>query len=357
MSRWLEVGGGVLRLGLALGLLWVCAADYPVVKAQDEFATLPDYDYWKESEKLLNQSRFSEALLVVDAGIAAAPEQAPALQSLRARIETERNSWMTRFQQMGRGAWTGRGESAEALGGAIVADLFVFGDVRDLVIQAGRAIRGEPTDPVITALSAGGILLTVNPAADLGSALFKFARRAGAMTETFAKNLLKTLERAVQRRNVDEVRQVTGDMAALSKRAGPSGALAILRDVDDAAELRLAARLSEQPGGVFALWLGGRPAIGWLTAGGDPAAALLLRGARKGRAGIEWLSRNSGVLLRAHPLVGLVKGFYKGNVPALIADFLRRWSMLLMGMAGGWLLYETCLLSAALGRALHAPRE
>lgn len=39
-----------------------------------------------------------------------------------------------------------RGESVEALAGAVVADLFVFVDVRDLVIEAGKTLRGEDND-------------------------------------------------------------------------------------------------------------------------------------------------------------------------------------------------------------------
>ncbi|HUS24493.1 MAG TPA: hypothetical protein VM369_06055, partial [Candidatus Binatia bacterium] len=85
------------------------------------------------------------------------------------------------------------------------------------------------------------------------------------------------------------------------------------------------------------------------------AGALLVAAGRKGRAGIELVARESAVLLRAHPLLGLAKGIYKGNVPALIGAALQRWSLPLLGLAAGWLLYEACLLSAALGR-LFAPR-
>ncbi|HUS23888.1 MAG TPA: hypothetical protein VM369_02990, partial [Candidatus Binatia bacterium] len=259
MTRLLDVAGSLLRIGLAAGVVWLCINDLPRVQAVEALAQLPDYDYWKEGEKLLDQRRFSEALLVVDAGLRAAPPvQAPALRSLRDRIEVERSSWLVRLQQAGQGALSGRGESPEALGGAIVADLFVFGDVRDLVIQGGHALRGEATDPVLVALSAGGILLTVSPALDFGSALLKFARRMGAMTERFAGSLLRTIERAVQRQNADELLQVTADAAELARRARPAGAVTILRSVDDPAELRRAALFAQQEQGAFTLWLGGR---------------------------------------------------------------------------------------------------
>jgi hypothetical protein len=227
----------------------------------------------------------------------------------------------------------------------------VFGDVRDLVIQAGRKLRGEETDPVIVGLSAGGILLTVSPALDLGGALLKFARRIGAMTDAFARRLLEAMQRAVARRNADEVLQISDDLATLSARARPAGALAILRHIDDPAELRLARRFSERPGGAFALWLGGRPAIALLKAGAS-GEELLLKAARRGRAGFEYLARNGTLMFRAHPLLGLVKGLYKGNIPELLLQLARRYSEILLGLAAGWAAFEALLL---LGRA-SAPR-
>ena len=204
MNRAAGVLASLVRLSLAGAVLWLCWQDWSAVQARADFEALPAFDYWKEADGLLNQERFSEALLVVDAGLEAVPEQEKPLKELRGAILQEQGRWLHRFQQVGRGALTGTGESAEALGGAVVADLFVFGDVRDLVIQAGRRLRGEATDPVIVGLSAGGILLTVNPAVDLGGALLKFARRIGAMTESFARHLLDAMKRAVARGNADE---------------------------------------------------------------------------------------------------------------------------------------------------------
>ncbi|MBI3171366.1 MAG: hypothetical protein HYZ32_02080, partial [Hydrocarboniphaga effusa] len=322
----------------------VCWQDQPLVKVREEFAALPPADYWKEAGVLLDQERYSEALLVVDAGIEALPGHRASLLMLRDRIELEQGRWMNLFQQLGQGALTGTGKNLEALTGAVVADLFVFGDVRDLVVQAGRKLSGEETDEVIVALSAGGILLTVSPALDLGAALLKFARRMGAMTERFAKNLLKVVERAVKQQNADEVLAISGDMAALSKQARPAGALAILKNVDDPAELQLAARFAEKPGGTFALWLGGRQTMTWLKQGGKRSDDLLLQASRRGRYGFDYLARNSDLLLKPHPLLGLVKGLYKGNIPDLLIELMQRYAQIVLGLAAGWLLYEFLLL-------------
>lgn len=356
MSKAFAVTGSLVRVSLAAGLLWLCWQDKPALEARAGFDALPEaFDYWKEADTLLDQERFSEALLVVDEGLAAAPvEHRQALTDLKATIEKERGRWMFRFQQVGRGALTGTGDSVESLGGAIVADLFVFGDVRDLVIQAGRKLKGEEADPILVGLSAGGILMTVNPAVDLGGALLKFARRMGTMSQGFARSLGDALKRAVATRNADEVAQISDDLAALSAKARPAGAIAILKHVDDPAELRAARRFAERPGGVFALWLGQKETVRWIkvSAGNEE---LMLKAARRGRAGFRYLAEHSTVMFRPHPLVGLLKGVYKGNVPALLVELGRRYSEVILGFAAGWAAFEVLLL---LGRLLTggAPR-
>ena len=348
MERAFAVLASLLRLSLAGAVLWLCLQDRPAVQARAAFEAMPAFDYWKTADTLLNQERFSEALLVVEAGLEAVPEQQKPLTDLKNTIVMEQGRWLFRFQQVGRGALSGTGQSAEALGGAIVADLFVFGDVRDLVVQAGRKLKGEETDPVIVGLSAGGILLTVNPAVDLGGALLKFARRMGGMSASFARSLVDAMKRAVASRNADEVLQISDDLATLSKRSRPAVALAILKHVDDPAELAIARRFSERPGGAFALWLGQKETLRWLkvSAGNEE---LMLKAARRGRAGFDFLKQNGALMLRAHPLLGLIKGFYKGNIPALLLDWMRRYADVVLGFAAGWAAYEVALL---LGRLL-----
>lgn len=350
MTRLPGVLASLLRIGVAAAVLGWCWQDWPSIQARAEFEALPAFDYWKEADTLLNQERFSEALLVVDAGLEAVPEQQKPLQELRGAILQEQGRWLHRFQQVGRGAFTGTGDSLEALGGAVVADLFVFGDVRDLVVQAGRRLRGEETDPVIVGLSAGGILLTVNPAVDFGGALLKFARRIGGMTDTFARSLLDAMKRAVSRNNADEVLRIADDLAGLARQSRPAVALAILKHVDEPAELARARRFAGQPGGAFTLWLGGKQALRGIAAGAD-GEALMLKAARRGRAGFDYLARHGSVMFRPHPLLGLLKGLYKGNVPDLLAALARRYSEIVLGLAAGWAAFEILLL---LGR-LSAP--
>lgn len=337
-----------MRAAIAGSLLILCLPDWPSLKLRAELAALPDYDYLQQAEALRTEARYSEALLVVDAGLDAA-EPVAELGPLRARIIAERDSWARRVREIGRGALTGQGESVEALGGAVVADLFVFGDIRDLVIQSGHAIRGEEVDDIIVALSAAGIVLSVAPELDLGAALLKFARRTGSMSRTFARSLARLSRTALRERRAAPLVDVVEDATRLGRRAGPAPALRILRNVDDVSELKLATRYAQTPGGSFALWLSGRGGIETLKLG-DDAGVWLAKASRKGSRGLALLAGHGRLLMRPHPLLGLFKGLYKGNVPDFIAAALQRWGAAMMGFFAAWLGFEGLLCAGRCGR-------
>lgn len=348
MRSWIGLVLSVVRVAAALLLLVYCWADVPAMQVRQQLQALPDYDYLAEGTALLQQLRFSEALLVVEAGLDGTEDAytRARLQGLRADIIAARDAWGRRLRDLGSGALTGTGDSMEALTGAVVADLFVFGDLRDLVIQSGRAARGEEADEVIVGLSAAGLALTAIPAADLGTAVLKFARRVGALSESFARSLLRIARRALDERRFGPLLEVSQDAASLSQRAGAAPAMAILKNVDEAGDLRRATVFSAQPGGAFALWLGGKPVLAGLKASGDSGHALWLRAARKGRAGLDFAAEHATLLLRPHPFVGLLKGLYKGNVPGLLQQALLRHAEYLLALCIAWLSFETVLLGS-----------
>jgi hypothetical protein len=351
MIAWFSLLSSIARIALAVTLTWLCAQALPIWDAWQAFDALPDYDYALQADSLRSQQRYSEALLVADAGLSASSDsfRHEQLGELRQRIVDERDDWRRRLADAGTGALTGTGRTPEALAGAVVADLFVFGDIRDLVVQGSKGLQGQDVDEVIVGLSAVGIALTAAPAFDLGTALLKFARRAGAMTEAFARQVASLARQAMGSRSVLPLADVAEDAAKLGKRAEPAATVAILKNIDDAAALKSAARVSEKQGGAFALWVGERPAIELAQAGAD-GEAWLLRSARKGKAGVEYAAREWPVLARMHPLLGLTKGIYKGNVPRLLDETLKRHTPQLLGFLLGWLVFEGLLLMWRINR-------
>lgn len=344
------------RLAAAIALVVWLAGDRAGQRAYDALEALPDYDHSAEAEALRAEQRYSEALLVIEAGLADAQGeiQQAQLRLLAQQVEAERSDWLYRWSEVGSGAVTGSGDSPEALAGAIAADLFVFGDLRDLVIQGAKAARGEDSDEVIVALSALGLVLTATPSLDLGTAMLKFARRVGALTEGFARQLLRVSREAFDQRRWEPVGDIAEDAATLTRRSGPAATTAIFRQIDNPAQLRLATRWADRPKGAFSLWLGGRPALGLLEQGAE-GERLLLKAATKGRRGIQLAADQAGVLLKPHPLLGIIKGVYKGNVPELIGPWLRNQAPALLGLAVAWMLYESLRLLGGIRRSLSRP--
>lgn len=357
MRYLLAIPVSLLRIAIAALLVWTCVQAVPAWDARAGFDALPDYDHWVEAERLRTGEHYSEALLVIDAGLVADPDpvRRTRLEDSRAGIVAERDDLLRRLGDVGQGALTGSGDSVEALAGAVTADLFVFGDVRDLVIQGGRRLRGEDADEVIVGLSAAGIALSFAPEIDFGTAILKFARRAGALTEAFAKRLAKLARDAVSERDLTPLAEVAGDVATLGRQARPAAAISILKQVDDPETLRAAARVSIKPGGSFALWVGEGPALE-LARQGAEGEALLLRAARKGRAGVEYAAANLRLLTRAHPLLGLIKSYYKGTLPALLGNWLMQQAPALLGLFVGWLVFECWLFARRVGLAVRRSR-
>lgn len=346
---------------MAALLSWACLEHWPSLSANAELDALADYDPLAGAEAERAAGHFSEALMIIDAGLETSDaEQRPALLAAQAQIIAERHAVLRRLTEAGRGALTGQGDSTEALAGAVAADLLVIGDVRDLLIQGAKALRGEDSDEVIVVLSTLGLATTIAPGADVGVALMKFARRAGALSEAFAKTLLRLGQRAFETGKTDELLAVAGDVSRLSERARPAAALRILRPIDDPQMLNRVANLAERPGGTLALWLNPARSTAWLKASSEAGEAgravgerWLLKAARKGEAGIEFLGRRGADLLRPHPLLGLIKAFWSGHLPALLSNLLDEQAALLAGAVLAWLLFE-CL---RLGWLLRRPAQ
>jgi len=335
----------LLRPMAAVALFAVCASHWWSTTARAEFDALPDYDFAAAAEAERAAGHYSEALMIVGAGLdTLSGEKQADLFAVQTRIETERDDVLRRLREAARGALTGTGESTEALAGAVAADLLVIGDVRDLVIQGAKLVRGEEPDKVIVALSGIGLATTLAPEADAGISVLTFARRVGAITDALASSLIRVVRRAVDTRNADELVQVANDASRLATAAKPAAALKILKLVDDPETLHLVADFSQRPGGAFALWLGGERSLGWLKSKGQAGEDWLLRAARRGEPGLALLASKGTRLLRPHPLLGLLKGIYRGNVPALLLTLLENKADALFGLATGWLLFELVLL-------------
>ncbi len=99
----------------------------------------------------------------------------------------------------------GGGESLPHLAGAVVADFTLYGDARDVSIQARNYAVGEEIDELILGLSGVGLVLTAGTYASRGLtapakfwvSTLKFAKNAGSLTDSFATSIKRMAVAAV----------------------------------------------------------------------------------------------------------------------------------------------------------------
>jgi len=182
------------------------------------------------------------------------------------------------------GLVTGAGEDAASLSGTVAGDLFVFGDIRDVVRESKRLATGEDADHMILGLAAAGLVVTAATYVSVGGAtpvragltLVKDARKVGRLGEGLsrwagrsAREVVDTpvLQHAVA--NASLVRpgqtataikaafrvekagafvRLAKDVGRIGDKAGTRGAFDVLKIAEGPKDVARAARLAESKG-------------------------------------------------------------------------------------------------------------
>ena len=337
----------MLRLALACFICWTLASDTAARMARLQLASLPDFDYLAEVTALRAQGRYGEAEVVARAGLDGLPTGSTRDsldRELAATIE-ERDGWLRKASSVGLGALSGRGTDLESLIGAVAADFFIVGDIRDLVIEGGKLLVDGDSDELVLLLSFAGLVTTLAPEIDWAPAVLKAARRTGNVSTKLASYLTS----AIKAKRGEQITKVCTDVARMSRKATPGGASRMLRLADEPEDLaRMAAFMERTPSGAFALHVTGPAGIESLRVFAASADSVLVAAARKGSAGTRFLSSPAAkALLKPHALVGISKAFWKGNAEKLITGALDRIDPLAwwaMPLAAAWAVLEALLL-------------
>src|SRR5688500_7705241 len=305
-----------LRLVVAVWLLTIMLRDNPARLARLQLRALPDFDYVSEVQRLREQQRFGEAILIGNTGLnELAGDAHDRLYSELEKTKQYRDSNWRRLKLAARGAVIGQGETLEELVGAVSADFLVVGDVRDLLIQGARYAVDHEADELIVLLSGVGLATTVAPQVDWMAAVLKVARKPGAMSRKLGESLIVMLRRAKSTGDFSDLTKLGDDLWLLSSKASPAGALHIIRHADTPADIASFARFVSRHGddGAFALHVTGKEGAGLAKQADNAAETALVIAAKKGDTGLAWLRTRSPRLLRPHPILGLSKVLYKGT--------------------------------------------
>jgi hypothetical protein len=282
---------------VACALLWPHARDAgAILAAQDDPAQLSDIQL--DSALRNNQAMVTEnieaALAANDADLAgsfvdlAGEKGISVSDELSLRVSNalaEQNSTSQFAKRFATGLVTGNADDVASLSGTIAGDLFVFGDIRDVVREGKHLAMGEDTDRLILGLATAGLAVTAATYVSVGGVaplragltLVKDARKVGRLGEGLTQwagrsarqivdapmlqnavasgsvlrpgQTVTAIKAAFRAEKAGALVRLAKDVGRVSEKAGMRGALDTLRIAEGPKDVARAARLAESKGG------------------------------------------------------------------------------------------------------------
>jgi len=296
----MRIGSAIACMGICAALcalLWPHARDAgAILAAQDDPAQLSDIQL--DSALRNNQAMVAEnieaALAANDADLAgsfvdlAREKSISVSDELSLRVSNavaEQNSTSHFAKRFATGLVTGDADDVASLSGTVAGDLFVFGDIRDVVREGKHLAMGEDTDRLILGLATAGLAVTAATYVSVGGAaplragltLVKDARKVGRLGEGLTQwagrsarqivdapmlqnavasgsvlrpgQTVSAIKAAFRAEKAGALVRLAKDVGRLSEKAGMRGALDTLRIAEGPKDVARAARLAESKGG------------------------------------------------------------------------------------------------------------
>src|SRR6266404_384196 len=296
-----------LRLGSALACMTLCAVAcallWPrardagaILAAQDDPAQLSDIQL--DSALRNNQAVVAEnieaALAADDADLAfsfvdlARDKNISVSDELSLRVSNavaEQNSTSHFAKRFATGLVTGDADDVASLSGTVAGDLFVFGDIRDVVREGKHLAMGEDTDRLILGLATAGLAVTAATYVSVGGVaplragltLVKDARKVGRLGEGLTQwagrsardmvdapmlqnavasgsvlrpaQTVSAIKAAFRAEKAGALVRLAKDVGRVGEKAGTRGALDTLKIAEGPKDVARAVRLAESKGG------------------------------------------------------------------------------------------------------------
>src|SRR6202790_3010031 len=288
---------GMAVCAAACAVLWPHARDAgAILAAQDDPAELSDLQLNSalRNDRAAVEQNIEAALAAGDADLAASFVALAGQKNISLNDElsrraseavTEQNSSSNFAKNFASGLVTGNDDDGWSLSGTLAGDLFVFGDIRDVVREGKHLAMGEDTDRLVLGLAAAGLAVTAATYVSIGGVapvragltLVKDARKVGRLGDGLtqwagrsAREVVDTpmLQNAVASgsltrpgQTVSAIRaafhaekagalvRLAKDVGRVGEKAGTRGALDTLRIAEGPSDVARAARLAESKGG------------------------------------------------------------------------------------------------------------
>ena len=343
-------GIALILAGLWTGWLMLRTPPEPP-RLEEVLDRLPDHDYCAEARHLAARGEYAEAKTLCEDIISCGLPGKKAAEILRGICDARMNSFRYRAHRAVMAFVTGDPRnSVEEAASAMLSDMLMYGDIRDLALQGYYKVTNQETDPLIAALAAAGLVTEFVDAADWAPALIKALRQAAAISDKLAAALLRAARSSG--RMAASLRGIGGEIADLFRRSGFVRTKNILRTLDTAEAVSCAVKLTRKSAPATHLLARSAgtnlPAAAKKLAGKNVSASFLLRVARKGPAGVTLLLRG-------------VKSVRKGNAGNFLAraaeQAVRTWGYKALCLPAAMILAGLLLNARALFKRLRARRS
>jgi len=298
--KWLRISTALTGIA-ACGFLLAQVAPHAreagaIFAAQDDPAALSELQLdraLRRNDRLV-QDNIEAALAAGDADLAdsfvalardrniALPDDLLSRVSDAVKDENSTSQFAKRFAT---GLVTGNADDVASLSGTVAGDLFVIGDIRDVVREGKHLAMGEDTDRLVLGLATAGLAVTAITYVSVGGAapvragltLVKDARKVGRLGEGLAawagrsaREVVDTpmLQNAVAKGSVFRPGETVSaikaafraekagalvrlgkDVTRVAEKTGTRGAMDTLRIAEGPKDVARAARLAEAQGG------------------------------------------------------------------------------------------------------------
>jgi ATP-dependent protease HslVU (ClpYQ) peptidase subunit len=281
----------------------LCAAVWPhareagmLLSAQDDPAALADVQVnsaLRNNQKMV-ADHIEQALAGGDADLAASfvelarEHKIAVTDELAHRVSeavAEEQSSSHFAKRFATGLVTGDADDIASLSGTVTGDLFVIGDIRDVVRESKHLAMGENTDRLVLGLATAGLAVTAATYFSAGGAtpvraglsLVKDARKVGRLGEGLAEwagrsardivdtpaleqavasssvlrpgNSVSAIKAAFRAEKAGALVRLAKDIGRVTEKAGTRGALDTLKISEGPKDVARAARLAEAEGG------------------------------------------------------------------------------------------------------------
>lgn len=147
-------------------------------------------------------------------------------QELLIKIKNRREELSYKSEKIVEGLINGISDEPIGNTSAIISDFFLFGDLRDLTIQAIKYSNDEEVDEIIVALSAIGVIasatsyatMEATAPAKIGISTLKIARRSNKMPNWIIKYIKETSPIIKETKSIKPISKFLDNISLIKKR-------------------------------------------------------------------------------------------------------------------------------------------